>query len=223
MNEAIGAVLPLAVGVALSPVPIIAVILMLVSRRARSNGPAFILGWLVGLAIVGVIVLAVAGPGNASDDGDPATWVGVLKLVLGALLVLIAVKQWRGRPAEGEQPPMPKWMGAIDGFTPPKALGAGVLLSGLNPKNLLLAVGAGAAVAQTGIPGGQQAIAYGVFAVLGTVGVAIPVVIYFALGDRAPEVLGRLQTWMGRHNAVIMAVLCLVIGVKLVGDGIAAF
>src|SRR5215218_9610900 len=182
MKEAIGAVLPLALGVSLSPVPIMAVILMLVSRRARTNGPAFIVGWLVGLAIIGVIVLAVAGPGDASDDGDPATWVGVLKLVLGALLVLVAVKQWRGRPAEGEQPTMPKWMGAIDAFTPVKALGAGVLLSGLNPKNLLLAVAAGAAVAQTGIPGGQQAIAYGVFAVLGTVGVAIPVGIYFALG-----------------------------------------
>src|SRR5436190_388352 len=116
MNEAIGAVLPLGIGVALSPVPIIAVILMLVSRRARSNGPAFIVGWLLGLSIVGVITLAVVGPGGASDNGEPAPWVGVLKLVLGALLVLVALKQWRSRPAEGVEPTMPKWMGAIDAF-----------------------------------------------------------------------------------------------------------
>ena len=54
MREAIGDVLPLGVGVALSPIPIIAVTLMLVSRRARANGPLFVLGWLLGLAVVGV-------------------------------------------------------------------------------------------------------------------------------------------------------------------------
>ena len=53
MGEAIGQSLPLAVGVALSPVPIIAVVLMLTTPRARVNGPAFVLGWLVGLGIVG--------------------------------------------------------------------------------------------------------------------------------------------------------------------------
>jgi Sap, sulfolipid-1-addressing protein len=95
------------------------------------------------------------------------------------------------------------------------------VLAGANPKNLLLAVGAAAAIAQTGIPGGEQAIAYAVFAVIGTVGVGAPVVIYFALGDRAGPILDGLKAWMAHNNAVIMAVLCLVIGAKLLGDGIA--
>jgi threonine/homoserine/homoserine lactone efflux protein len=223
MGEAIGQTLPLAVGVALSPVPIIAVILMLVTPRARSNGPAFVVGWLIGLAIVGTIVLLVADPSGASDDGEPATWVSVLELVLGALLVLIALKQWRGRPHRDDEAVTPKWMGALDNFTAPKALGAGAVLAGANPKNFLLAVGAGAAIAKTGIPAGEQAVAYAVFAVIGTVGVAAPVAIYFALGDRSGALLGRLKAWMAQHNAVIMAVLCLVIGVKLIGDAIAGF
>ena len=221
MGAAIGQTLSLAVGVALSPVPIIAVTLMLVTPRARSNGPAFLVGWLAGLAIVGAVVLLVAGPANANDDGEPATWVDVLKLVLGALVLRIALRQWRGRPHDGEEAPTPKWMGAIDTFTPPKAVGAGAVLAGANPKNLLLAVAAAAAIAQTGIPGGQQAGAYAVFALIGTVGVAAPVVIYFALGDRSGPVLDRLKRWMAAHNAVIMTVLCLVIGAKLIGDGIA--
>jgi hypothetical protein len=66
MGEAIGQSLPLAVGVALSPVPIIAVVLMLTTPRARTNGPAFVLGWLLGLGVVGAVVLALAGPGGAS-------------------------------------------------------------------------------------------------------------------------------------------------------------
>jgi threonine/homoserine/homoserine lactone efflux protein len=215
VGQAIGQSLPLAVGVALSPVPIIAVILMLVTPQARVNGPAFVLGWLIGLALVGAIVLLIAGPSNANDNGEPATWVDVLKLVLGVLLVLVALKQWRSRP-HGQ----PKWMGAIDRFTPPKALGAGAALSAANPKNLLLAVGAAAAIAQTGISGGEQVLAYAVFALIGTVGVAAPVAIYFALGDRSGPILAGLKDWMARNNAVIMAVLCLVIGAKLVGDAI---
>jgi threonine/homoserine/homoserine lactone efflux protein len=220
MGEAIGQVLPMAVGVALSPVPIIAVVLMLVSRRARVNGPVFIVGWLLGLAIVGVIVLAILGPNAADDAGEPATGVSWLKVVLGVLLLLVAARQWRGRPRAGEDPPMPEWMGAIDELTPVKAAGAGVVLSAANPKNLLLAVGAGAAIAQTGISGGEQAIAYAVFAIIGTIGVGAPVVIYFLMGERAPAVLARIRVWMAHNDAVIMSVLCLIIGVKLIGDAI---
>jgi hypothetical protein len=111
-------------------------------------------------------------------------------------------------------------MGAIASFSPAKAAGAGAVLAGANPKNLLLAVGAAAAIAQTGISGGEQALAYAVFALIGTIGVAAPVAIYFALGERAGPILEGLEAWMRRHNAVIVAVICLVVGAKLVGDAI---
>ena len=98
MAEAIGQVLSLAVGVALSPVPIIAVVLMLGTPRGRVNGPAFVLGWIVGLGVVGATVLVVAGGAGANEDSEPATWVDVVKIVLGALLLVVALRQWRGRP-----------------------------------------------------------------------------------------------------------------------------
>lgn len=223
MGEAIGEILPVAVGVALSPVPIIAVVLMLVTPRAGVNGPAFVAGWLLGLAAVGALVLAVAAPADTADDGGPPTWASVVQLVLGVLLLLVAVRQYRGRPQGDEQAPMPAWMGAVDAFGPVKAIAAGALLSGLNPKNTLLAVSAAATVAQAGLGAGEQAVAYGTFAVLGTVGVAAPVVIYLALGDRAKAILDGIESWMGRNNAVIMAVLCLVIGAKLVGQAVGGF
>ena len=220
MGQAIGGSLPLAVGIALSPLPIIAVVLMLTSRRAKVNGPAFVLGWLVGLGIVGVIVLAVAGSAGASKSGSPATWVSWVKIALGALLLIVAARQLRRRPHGDEQPHMPKWMATIDNTTPPAALGLAAVLAGANPKNLLLAVGGAAAIAQTGIPGGQQAIAYLVFALIGTLGVGIPVVIYFAMGTRSEKLLAGLRDWMSAHNAIIMSVLCLIIAAKLIGDGI---
>ena len=222
MGKAIGGSLPLAVGVALSPVPIIAVVLMLTSRKARVNGPVFVLGWLLGLGVVGAIVLSVAGSAGASSSGSPATWVSWVKIVLGVLLLVVAVRQFRGRPRGDEQPPMPKWMARIDNTSPVAALGLAAVLSGANPKNLLLAVSGGAAIAQTGIPGGQQAVAYLVFAVIGTLGVGIPVAMYFVLGQRSDKLLGGLKDWMSQHSAVIMTVLCLIIAAKLFGDAISA-
>ena len=222
MGQAIGGSLPLAIGIAISPVPIIAVVLMLTTPRARVNGPAFVLGWLLGLGVIGAIVLAIADPAKASNSGAPATWVSWLKIVLGILLLLVAVRQFRGRPHDQEQAAMPKWMGAIDNFKPPAALGTGALLAGANPKNLLLAVGGAVAIAQTGIGGAQQAVAYLIFAVIATIGIGAPVGIYFALGKRSQDILGRLKYWMAQHNAVIMSVLCLIIGAKLIGDAISA-
>ncbi|MFI5896294.1 GAP family protein [Actinoplanes sp. NPDC051513] len=97
MGEAIGQSLPTAIGAALSPVPIIAVILMLTTPRARTNGPAFVLGWLVGLAAVGTVVLLLAGPASSGDDGGKPAWAGWVALILGVLLLLIAVRQFRRR------------------------------------------------------------------------------------------------------------------------------
>jgi Sap, sulfolipid-1-addressing protein len=83
------------------------------------------LGWLIGLAVAGGILRALAS-GNAQEDGDePATWVSVVKLLFGILFVLIAARTWRGRPREGDEAAMPKWMQAIDRFGAGKAFGMG--------------------------------------------------------------------------------------------------
>ena len=220
MGKAIGGSLPLAVGIALSPIPIIAVVLMLTSHRAKINGPAFVAGWLLGLGIVGAIVLSLAGPAGASKSGSPAAWVSWIKIVLGVLLLLVAARQFRSRPHGDEQPQMPKWMTTIDKTPPVAAVGLAAVMSGANPKNLLLAVAGAAAIAGTGISGGEQAIAYLIFALIATLGVGIPVGIYFAMGTRSEALLAGLKDWMSAHNAVIMSVLCLVIAAKLIGDAI---
>ena len=193
MGQAIGGSLPLAVGIALSPVPIIAVVLMLTSRRAKVNGPAFVLGWLIGLGVVGAVVLSLAGPGGASTSGAPAAWVSWVKIVLGVLLLLVAVRQFRGRPHGDEEPQMPKWMATIDKTTPVAAAGLAAVLSGANPKNLLLAVAGAAAIAGTGISGSQQALAYLVFALIGTLGVGIPGRYLLRHGRPVGEAAGRAE------------------------------
>ena len=222
MGEAIGQSLATAVGVAISPFPIIAVVLMLATSKGRVNGPAFLLGWLLGLAVLGTIVLLLAEPANPSESGGPATWVSWLKVLLGVLLLVVAVRQFRARPGPGDEAALPAWMGRIDRVRPPAALGLGAFFAGVNPKNFLLVVSGATAIAQTGIPAGQQAVAYAVFAIIGSAGVAVPLAIYVGMGERAPKTLARLKDWLGLHNAVIMSVLCTVIAAKLIGDALAA-
>lgn len=163
-------------------------------------------------------MLLIAGGADATEEGEPATWVSVLELVLGVLLLLVALRQFRGRPHEGEEAKTPKWMSALDRFTPVKATGTGVLLSA---KNLLLIVAGAAAIAKAGISAVEETVALIIFVLIASVGVAAPVVMYFALGDRSGPLLDRLKNWMARNNAVIMAVLLVVFGFKLLGEGIA--
>jgi len=223
MGQAIGEILPLAVGVALSPVPIIAIILMLGTPRARSNAPAFALGWLLGLTLAGGAMLAIAS-GRAQEDGSgPATGVSVLKLVIGVLFLLLAARTWHGRPRAGEEAAMPKWMRVIDRFTAVRSLVFGVVLSAVNPKNLALTIAAAAAIAQTGISTGEEIGALAVFIAIASLTILAPVVLYLALGARATAILENVKGWMAAHNAAIMTVLLLVLGVKLIGDAIAGF
>lgn len=220
MGEAIGAMLPLAVGVAISPMPIVAMILMLMSSRGRSTGLAFALGWLAGIGLVGAVLLLLAGGADAGTEADGPVWASVLKLVLGLALIALAVKQWRGRPKGDAEPPTPKWMDAVASFTPVKAAGLAVLLGVVNPKNLLLLIGGATAVAQSGADAGGQAVAWVLFTIIASIGVVTPLVVLLALGGRAGDVLDEVRSWMVRNNAAIMAVLCLVIGAKLLGQGI---
>jgi hypothetical protein len=220
MGEAIGQALPFAIGVAISPMPIIAVVLILVTPRARTNGPAFLAGAVLGVAVLGGIVLALADPAGVSDDGEPETWVSWVKLALGLLLIAVAVRSWRGRPRAGEEIAMPGWMTALETFTPTRSLAIGAALSGVNIKNLILIAGGAAAVAQSGVSAGDEAIAWAVFIAVASLGVGAPVVLLFALGDRAAQPLDELKTWLATNNTAIVAVLCLVIGVMLLGDGI---
>lgn len=220
MGEAIGSILSLAVAAAISPFPIIGVVLMLTTPRARLNGPLFVMGWLVGLGVVGAIGLSLAGAA-AGDGGDTSTFATIVRVILGLALVALAVQQWRKRPGPGESPKMPAWMSSVDDFTPVRATVMGFVLSALNPKNLILTLAATTSIAATSLSTGDQVIVFIVYVAIATLGVGIPVATYFLMGERSASILEELKTWLSAHNAAIMAVILLVIGVKLLGDALA--
>src|SRR5664280_982775 len=109
MNGVIGDILPLALGVAISPIPIIAAILMLFSARATGASLGMLVGWILGIVVV-TIFTAISGSLQAGGESSAGTsWT---KIVLGGLLLSVGIRNWRGRGGVHETP---KWMTAIDG------------------------------------------------------------------------------------------------------------
>ena len=219
MGEAFGEVLPLAVGVAISPVPIIAVILMLFSRQATRNSLVFLIGWVLGLAAIGAIVL-IFSSASSGEDGGESTASGIVKLGIGALFILLSVRNWRGRPAKGEKAEAPKWMASIDEFTAAKSFGLALLLSAVNPKNLGLTIAASSTIAAASLSSGEEIGLLAIFILIASATVAAPAIYYALARERAQRGLDSLKVWLIDNNSAVMAVLLVVIGVKLVGDGI---
>ncbi|KUN83618.1 hypothetical protein AQJ66_18590 [Streptomyces bungoensis] len=220
MGAVLGDVLGFAAAVAVSPLPIIAVILILATPRGPLNGVLFTLGWILGLSALGAVMLAIASPASASANSHPATWVGALKLALGLFLVLFGARKWHRRPKDPSQAQLPKWMSAIDRLTPVKIFALGLALAALNAKNAPLTIAAGATIGSAGLPVAQQVASLAVFVLIATLGLLAPLGVFLLGGERARATLGNWKDWAAQHNVAVMAVLFFVLGLKLLGDGI---
>jgi len=217
MGSVIGQILGFAVGVAISPVPVIAVILMLFSKSAATNSVSFAAGWILGLCVVGAAVLAL---GMTISEGDESNVVGVVKLLIGVLFVALAVKQWKGRPVDGEEAAMPVWMNSIDSFTAGKSLGFGFVMAAVNPKNLGLTVAAAATISSANLATSNEIVTLGVYVLIASVTIVLPVGAYLILGDKADAPLTTAKQWLIDNNNTVMSVLFVVLGFKLIGDAL---
>lgn len=221
MLQVIGAILPLAVVVALSPLNVLPAVLLLFTRRPLTNALAFLVGFAAGVAVVLWLLTWLGGAIGVAAGTGHARWPGILKLALGAYLLYAAVQKFRGRPKPDEEGSLPAWMNGIGGYEPGRSLGAGTALGALNPKNVVMALASGAALAAGGLSVGQQVAAGAVYVFVAVLGVAAPIVVMLSLGERAHDVLESWNVWLRHNNATVMAVLFVTFGVVLIGQGIA--
>ncbi len=119
LGDVIGDLLPSAFAVALSPIPIVAIVVVLGAPKAQTAGPAFALGWIAGLLAASIIVVLVLGAGSDPGSDDPG--VSWFKVAVGILFLVMAANQWKKRRKNGQEPEAPKWMATIDTATPSKA------------------------------------------------------------------------------------------------------
>jgi hypothetical protein len=221
MGTAIGELLPLAVAIAISVTTIITTVLMLLSPPAKSRTVGLLVGCVVGVGGAVALFTLLADLLPTQDSGGSSLVASVIKMVIGVLLVVLALTQWRGRPARGDRAELPKWMTGVDSMTPGKALVLGVLLSAVVPKNLLIALSAGLIVGAAGFSGGQAALVIVLFTAIAASTVAVPVVAHLVAPARMRGPLERLRDWLVENNVAIMVVVLLVIGVVMIGNSIA--
>lgn len=217
LGEAIGGLLPSALAVALSPIPIVGVVLVLGTPQARACGTAFAVGWIFGLAALSTIVVLVLGSGVDHGTESGIEW---FKVAVGIAFLVMAAKQCSKRPREGEVAEMPGWMDSITSITAPRAALLGAGLSGANPKNLALTLTAAASISEAGIDSIDMALAIGAYVALGSISVAGAVFFYLLNPQRAGGPLATVGRFMSANSAVIMMVVLLLLGAKLLGEGL---
>ena len=204
----------IALAIAASPFPIIPAILLLFTPRPRTTTGGFLLGWVLGIVVATTTFAAVIALVEPRDE-TPA-WFSWARISLGFFLILVGVWQWATRRAKESAP---AWMKAINDATPASALRLGLLLSGANPKVLLLTAAGGLEIDQTGLSRTGVVVTIALFAAVAASTVSIPLVLYAVMGERMLGPLGRAKDWLGLHNAAVMAVVITVIGVYLVVKG----
>lgn len=217
--EAIGVMLPLALAVALSPFPVIGIVVILSSSRGDRNGPLFALGWIAGLATLAFLVVVVF---SGADDPDStssaiADW---LQVIAGTALILLGLRKWTTRPRAGDVVEEPGWMTSLGDATAARAFALGALLSGANAKNFVLTAAAATSMVETGAHGADLVVAVVAFVLVGSCTVLGPVVAHFVGGQRAASLLDDVRQFMVANSAVIMTLVLLILGANVLGDGL---
>ena len=219
MPQAIGHLLPIALAVAISTVPIMATILVLLSpRRGRSALP-FLLGWVLGIAIVVSLCTAFAQliPTSRSPR-RPETTIGIAEMLVGVALVVIAIIAWR-RARRNPSTAMPKWLNAVGSLGRWSSFGLAFALN-VRPKGVLLAVAAGLSLRADGLSLGESMVAIAIYTLIGCSTVAVPIIVTLAAPERMEPRLVSAKEWITRNNGIITAIILVMVGVVIFGTGL---
>ena len=219
MGGLVAELLPRAAVVAISPIPVLAVVLMLLTDRGRTNSLAYLGGWASGMAVVAVAA-ALAGAGDVATS--PSRPVAVAMLAIAATFIVGAVVEFRRRARPGEEHASPWWSRFLHTMGPYQAFGLGVLLIVVNAKDALACIDAGGHLGSSGEPPAARAVALAAFVLVGSIPVLVPIAIRFGMGDGAEPTLRRWRTWLERHGPVAVAVVLAVVAIALVAQAIPA-
>lgn len=215
MYDAILQSLPIALGIVVATLPVIAIPLILITRREIGILLAFMAGYAGGLLVVGGVVISFADL-VTPNDAAPARWIVWLRILLGLALLVLAWRKWRGRAAAGDAEDVPGWMKSIDTIGAWRAAILGFAMVALNPKNVVLVASGGLAIAQATPAPLAQSGALLVFATVSGIGIAMPYLMWITMGEAAIAPLDRLKVAMARNNRLIITAILALLGLVVV-------
>ena len=217
--EALGDALPIAMGIAASPWPIIALMILLMTPKSVSNSYAFLLGWFIGLIGVGVIVLQI--PGLSGDSGEPSQLMGWIRLSLGAIFLIFSLLLLKDMVYNKNRPDIPKWIEKVDSYGFIQALVIGFILSGLNFKNASMVATGAASIGGSGITYQQELIVLLLFCLISSLGVLLPHTIFVLFRKNAEVIYGKIKFWLLKNRVLILLLVLVIFGGISLYKGIA--
>ena len=220
MGKAIGEILPLAVALAAGPLPVIAIMLILVSDEAKAKGVGFVFGRIAGLTLivaVGLVIFSLIDDPGLADRDHPRPAMSVARIVIGVLLIALAYRMWRRR----NEPSKPSLLTRrVDGLTTSGSVGLGLLVSVVDPASISLGFLAGVDIAAARLPIATDVMVAAAFIALSTVTITVPLAGYLAGGQAVRARLVGVKGWLQSNEKAVMMVLFLLIGAMLIGRGI---
>lgn len=218
MWAALGHILPLAVAVALSSVPIMATILILLSPNKGRSSLTFLIGWVLGLTVTVVVFILLAYVIPSSKSRGPEYAIGIIMIVIGLALIAFAIVLWRrgsGSPSSG----IPKWLSAVGSLGPWSAFGLALVLN-VRPKAILLSAAAGLSVRGDELTGAEAAIVVCVYVVISASTVVVPIIASLVQPDKTERRLVRTREWIAANNRTVSVLILILIGVVIVANGL---
>ena len=229
--------LPVVLGVVASPLAIMALVAVLLSRRARVNGLAYLGGWAVAVVVALCAAYAIFGTLELEQRHDPPMWLPFARIILAAVLFTGAVWTYRRAHAEvakmatattpeqtaAAAPQLPGWLQKVGEFSPPRSFALGLGVFTLNPVNMSCAIVAALDIRLSGLTAGSSLWVLLGFATISIAPMTIPVVLAIVKRERAEPTLSALRTWIAAHNGTLSVVMFTLVGFMQMQKALQAF
>jgi hypothetical protein len=195
-----------------SPTSVLAVLLLLGMPSGLRRSFAFLAGWLVTIALIGVVVVAFPSTNFSSSQTTPSRTASIAEILIGAFLIIGAIVLQR-RPVveQSSGDPLPGWLVRLVGRHWAVALAAGGVMLTYS-----VTVAAAIEILKANVNTVDRAVAIAVFAVTSIVSVAAPIAFTLVAPRRAAADLDSWRQWLIRHSRTIGVVLLLAIGAALI-------
>ena len=216
--DAINHIIPMTLGIVASPSPMIAIIILLMTHRAKSNASSFLLGWYTGLIGVGLIVLII--PGLAEKSTYTPSNIAWGRFILGIVFLIISIFIARKIPRKGRQAPPPSWLSKLDSFGFLQSFAFGFFFAAPNIKNSSLVAAGMTSIIHFDLRLDQELLILVIFCLIASIGVLIPPAVYLLIRGNAESVFSAMKKWLIMNRALILFLLLIIIGSLWVYQGV---
>lgn len=202
MWDTLVSILPYTIGFIVSPLPVVALILVLVGRQGVRRATVFELFWLAASFVSILLIMMLIGDITPPEDGTKPPWQYSVTLLMGLVLLLVALltRTRVYRKKHDKKIRKPGWLKAIDRFKTSEIALLSVALVVLNPTNLSMVLAASINLANLQIPVGEAVLPVAIFVLIGSLSVLVPYIVVVIAGERVHNALHAVRHWLMQHG-----------------------